>query len=97
MIWTNDARKFSYSNLKRISPSHTFQKMLLTYDSFLNKEDGKSSCIHKECMKTAKKANNFWKSPLFGNILVIEPWLFKQKHPPYLLLKICTSKIYEKN
>ena len=63
----------------------------------LNKEDGKCSCIQKECIETAKKANNFWKSPLFGNIQVIEPWLFKQIHLPYLLQKICASKIYEKD
>lgn len=83
------------SNLKSVTKPH-LSKMLLTYDSLLNKEDGKCSCIHKECMETAKKANNFWKSPLFGNIQVIEPWLFKQNHLPYLLLKICASKIYEK-
>lgn len=29
----------------------------------LNKEDGKCSCIHKECMETAKKANNFGSHP----------------------------------
>lgn len=81
------------SNVKRISPGHTFQKNLLAYDSLLNKEDGKCSCIHKECVETAKKASNFWKSPLFGNILATELWLFKQKHLPYLLLEKCPSKI----
>lgn len=70
-----------------------FKKFLLASDFLLNKEDGKCSCTHKECVETAKKPNNFWKSPLFGNIPVIKLWLFKQKHPPYLLLKTCPSKI----
>lgn len=71
-IWSYDVRNSSHFKLKRISPSHTFQKMLLTYDSLLNKENRKCRCSCKECMETAKKANNFWKSPLFGNIRVIE-------------------------
>lgn len=67
------------SNLQRISLSHTFKSFLIPSESVLNTEDGKWSCIHKECVETAKKANNFWTVSLFGNTLVLELWLFFKK------------------
>lgn len=57
-----------------------FKDFLLPLKSLLKKEYGKYSCIHKECVETAKKANCFWTLPLFGNTLVLELWLFKQKN-----------------
>lgn len=68
------------SNLQRISLSHTFKGFLIPSESLLNTEDGNWSCIHKECVETAKKANNFWTVSLFGNTLVLELWLFKKNH-----------------